>query len=86
MFTDNQLTSSSGDSSASFVTKSWLEKIIVVGMSSAPKAVSISYGEPHTHRLHTHGKVQDSSEMYQINQVQLTCNSSSFVVLTTNKC
>lgn len=43
-FSDNQLTGSSGDPSGSYSTKSWLERVLIVGVPRAPSSVSIQSG------------------------------------------
>ncbi|XP_064403614.1 neutral alpha-glucosidase AB-like [Halichondria panicea] len=43
-FSNNQLTSSSGDPAGSYVTKSWLERVLVVGVAKAPSSVTIQTG------------------------------------------
>lgn len=41
-FSQNKLTSSAAETSGSYVTKSWLERVIVVGISDTPTSVQIS--------------------------------------------
>ena len=43
-FSNNKLTSSSADSAGSYSTKSWLERVIVVGLPRAPASVSLESG------------------------------------------
>ncbi len=43
-FSDDQLTGGSGDQNGSYTTKSWLERVLVVGVTRAPSSINIQSG------------------------------------------
>ena len=48
-YSDNKLTSLPGDSSGTFTTKAWLEKVLVVGATRSPTSVTMMSGNVYTH-------------------------------------
>lgn len=44
-YSDNQLSSSCGDERGKFATKSWLERVVVMGLATKPNSVTLSAGK-----------------------------------------